>query len=269
MFWQGQRRFIAVAAALALTVTVGCARPDQQHQLRANATLVDEGRLTMCSSVNIEPFVFVRNGQHIGMNMDLGKLIGQELGVPTHVVEVSADEVDTGEALNTDLCDLVISPVTNNAAREALMDFSEPYYPANVGLVVRKDSQAKSFLDLKGKRMGVPGSTSMDAFGAARAAGIQLVQYERIGQEIEAVATGKVDAAVSSYPLILLYASKNDQLKPVQEIKTSEEYAIGIRKGNDKIVKAANDVLRRLKATGDIVPLQRKWFGDTLPIYNQ
>lgn len=272
MFWRPRRRIFATVTALALGVTaIGCARPDttDRSSLRGNTvTLVDRDRLTACSSVNIEPFVFKRGNKTVGLNVDLGEMIGRELGVSTTIAEVSADEVDTGEALNTEQCDIVISPVTTNSTRQSLMDFSEPYYPANVGLAVRKDSDITGLADLKGLKMGAPVATSMDAFGGARAAGVHMVQFEEVGQELQAVAAGKVDAAVTSYPLILWYAAKTDRIKAVQEFTTNEYYAIAVRKGNKQVLQTTNKVLRGLKSSGDIVPLQKKWFGDTLPIPN-
>ena len=50
-------------------------------------------------------------------------------------------------------------------------------------------------------------------------------------------------------------------LKIIQEVATGEQYGIGVSKSNPDLLKAINDALAKIKASGEYDAIYKKWFG--------
>src|SRR4051794_1442186 len=136
-------RFRAVAAAvLAVGVAVagaGCAKSDQGGTTKSGVSLVASGKLTVCTHLPYEPFQYKNDaGKIVGFDIDLMDLVAKKLGVTQAIVDTPFEGIKSGQDLSAGTCDVAAAGMTITKQRQAVMDFSKPYFDANQALLVRK-----------------------------------------------------------------------------------------------------------------------------------
>jgi len=84
----------------------------------------------------IEPFSFERNGKSLGFSIDLWERVAAELNLPyeIHWVKSVGDLID---ALKAKHADVGIAAISITAEREAVVDFSTPFYESGLGILVK------------------------------------------------------------------------------------------------------------------------------------
>jgi polar amino acid transport system substrate-binding protein len=89
----------------------------------------------------IEPFSFERDGKALGFSIDLWERVAQKIGQPyeLHWVKTVGDLID---ALKTKKADIAVAAISITAEREALVDFSTPFYESGLGVLVKARGQS-------------------------------------------------------------------------------------------------------------------------------
>src|SRR5665647_1142718 len=136
------------AAALPLTSCSSTANDTGGDQI----SLITDGTLTVCTNPPYEPFEFEQDGKVVGLDMDIVNEVAKDLGVELAIKVTLFEGIQSGEDLNSSNCDVVTSGITINDVRESKMDFSEPYFDADQGLLVPAGSSLASVEDLAGTR---------------------------------------------------------------------------------------------------------------------
>ena len=108
----------------------------ERHRRRSGVSLITEGTLTVCTNPPYEPFEFEQDGKVVGLDMDIVNEVAKDLGVELAIKVTPFEGIQSGEDLNSSNCDIVASGITINDVRESKMDFSEPYFDADQGLLV-------------------------------------------------------------------------------------------------------------------------------------
>ena len=94
----------------------------------------------------IEPFVFVNQGEVSGFSIDLWRALAMEMGVDFNfeIVTTVQDQLD---ALETRQADAAIAAISITAEREESIDFSHRYFESGLGILTRSSSRTP-FLDI-------------------------------------------------------------------------------------------------------------------------
>src|SRR5690606_3744020 len=120
-------------------------------------TVKERGTLIVGVEGTYPPFNYVdtKTGQLEGFDIEVAKLIGDKLGVKTEFVKTEWSAILAG--LSSGKFDTIANQVGVTPERRKTFDFSVPYVASSPQLILRKndDSHYKSFLDLKGKKLGV------------------------------------------------------------------------------------------------------------------
>src|SRR3712207_2506140 len=82
-------------------------------------------QITVASDIAYPPFEFTKNGQPIGIDIELMREIGKRAGFTPEFQNVTFDGIIPG--LGNNLYDAAISSMTITKAREKKVDFSDPY----------------------------------------------------------------------------------------------------------------------------------------------
>lgn len=167
---------LLAVGALALT---GCSTSGGTTTTDSGVKLIESGKLTVCSDIPYEPFEFVKDGKNVGFDMDLAAEIAKDLKVEPNVLTVAFEGIQSGQALNTNQCDIAVSGISITDARKTVMDFSTPYLDDDLSLLATKASGLKNLADLKGKKVGVQQGTTGDEY--AKSKGLETIQYENTG----------------------------------------------------------------------------------------
>lgn len=219
-------------------------------------SIKESGKLVVGLSADYAPYEFhiIENGQDkiVGFDVSLAKEIADELDVELEIKEMDFDALIT--ALPAGKVDMVISGMNPTEKRKKAVDFSDIYYTANHGILVRAEDVDKytNFSDLDGLKVGAQlGSTQAElASTLIKDANLQLLS--NVNNLILELKSGKVDAVVMEVGVAQMAVKNNPELavgKPVYE-ETDSGNAIAIAKGNEDLVKIVNGVISRITEDG-------------------
>ena len=219
-------------------------------------SIKESGKLVVGLSADYAPYEFhvIEDGQDkiVGFDVSLAEEIADELDVELEIKEMDFDALIT--ALPAGKIDLIISGMNPTEKRKKAVDFSEIYYTANHGILVKAEDVDKytDFSDLDGLKVGAQlGSTQAElASTLIKDANLQLLS--NVNNLILELKSGKVDAVVMEVGVAQMAVKNNPELavgKPVDE-ETDSGNAIAIAKGNEDLVKIVNGVISRITEDG-------------------
>jgi polar amino acid transport system substrate-binding protein len=257
----------AAALTLALSGVTACGSDDggngsDNASEGASLELIKSGTLTVCSDVPYPPMEDFDPGSATGFkgfDMDLVKEIADQLGLELEIQDSDFNALKSGLALNAKQCDLIASSMSINPERQAAMEFSEPYFDADQSLLVPIDSSITGIDDLAGKKVGVQGGTTGEAYAQGNASGATLVSLSDDGTMFQALKSGQVDALLQDLPVNTAHA-EDGEFKVVETYKTDEKYGLAMRKGNTDLVSAVDGVLQEMHTNGDYQKIYDAYF---------
>jgi cystine transport system substrate-binding protein len=253
-----RRRTLVLAAAL---IGANLAAPALSADLLATAK--SRGTLKIAMEGTYPPFNFKdqKTGQLAGYDVDVARLVATRLGLKPEFVTTEWSAILAGLAAGR--YDVIVSQVGITAKREQSFDFSIPYTYSSPQLIVRKNETARyaSLADLKGKKVGV-GQGSVFEQQAKAVPGIDVKSYPAAPENLQDLATGRVDAALND-SLMVSYLLKNSKL-PIQagaRVGAVERMGIAFQKGSPQFKAALDKALRDAGADGSLKAISVKWFG--------
>ena len=253
-----RRRTLALAAVL---ICGALAAPAFGADLLAGAQA--RGALTIAMEGTYPPFNFKdqKTGQLAGYDVDVARLVAAKLGLKPEFVTTEWSAILAGLAAGR--YDVIVSQVGINPKRELAFDFSIPYTYSSPQLIVRKNDTGRyaTLADLKGKKLGV-GQGSVFEQQAKAVPGIDVKSYPAAPENLQDLATGRVDAALND-SLMVSYLLKNSRL-PIQagaRVGAPERVGIAFKKGNPRFKAAVDKALADAGADGSLKAISVKWFG--------
>jgi polar amino acid transport system substrate-binding protein len=251
--------------ALAVLVLAGCGDevPEAGETTSGAAgggdvSLVSPGTLTLCTNPPYEPFEFTgEDGDVVGLDIDLVGEVAADLGAELEVVIAPFEGIESGTVLDTGTCDIVASAITITDERKGKIDFSEPYFDADQGLLVPEGSDLTDVESLKGATVAVQQATTGEAW--AEENGLSVVQFEDLGLQIAALETGQVQAVVNDFAVLQTFVEEGYEV--AANFDTGEEYGLGVKKGNTALLDAVNATLERVRGDGTYDALYTEWIG--------
>lgn len=247
----------AIAAAALLALTACSASGDDTAGDDGELALVSDGSLTVCTNPPYEPFEYEEDGEIVGLDIALTGEIAEDLGVELRPLTTGFDAIESGAALNAQQCDIAASAITITDERKKNVDFSDAYFDADQGVLVAAGTQVDDESGLEGLKIGVQQATTGASWVEEQ--GLEGVQFEDLGLQIQALRNGQVDAVVNDVTVLEPYASGD--LSVAFVVPTGEQYGFAIRKGNTALVEAANETLTRITGDGTYDELVAEYFG--------
>jgi polar amino acid transport system substrate-binding protein len=264
----------SVAAILAVAVLGVTSDPKP-----ASAGLLDEikkkGQVVIGTEAAYYPFEFIENGKIVGYDKDILDAIIKSWGFKMEQLDLPFAGILPG--LLQKKFDFVATALLINPERAKRYAFTMPIAQVKVGLLKRKgDAKVKSVDDLTGVTIvsGTPpaGPTVifMNYNETLKAKGKGAKDQKMLsssGDEILALANGQGDAMVDSMPVLLGAMKKYpDKFEVVGTF--GEPFWVGwVTRPEDLDLRdAINAEIRKLRDSGQLEVMQKKWFGYTMPI---
>jgi len=193
----------------------------------------------------------------VGFEVDIAEAIARELGVKMKQSQNAWDSLVP--ALERGDFDFAMNGIEITAARGEKVLFSIPYYIYTEQLVVRKDERAiQDVHDLKGKKVGtLSGAVAQDIL--MNMGGVDLRIYAGQVEPYEDLALGRIDAVLLDLPIAAYYGKQNPKLKYAGRPIGEGYYGIAVRKGDDDLRKAIDEILVRLLTSGELRKIYEKW----------
>ena len=224
----------------------------------AALTTVNPGKLTMSTNAAFPPYEMTTDtGDFEGIDVEIAGAIAEKLGL-----ELQIDDMDFSAALlaaQQGKSDMVMAGVTVNDERKKVMDFSDTYASGVQVIIVKEGSDIASADDLAGHKIGTQNGTTgyiycSDDFGED-----SVVAYDNGLTAVQALNNGQVDCVVIDSAPAQEFVAANEGLTILDTEYVTEDYAIGMAKGNTALVEAVNGALAELKADGTIDTIVAKY----------
>jgi polar amino acid transport system substrate-binding protein len=202
----------------------------------------------------------------VGYDIDMAKLIAQELGVVVEIVPVSS--ANRIPYLTTGKVDLVISSLGKNAEREKVIDFSAAYAPFFNGVFGANSLKLTKADDLAGKTVGVTRGAIEDLeLTKIAPASATIKRFEDNNTTISAYLSGQVPLIATGNVVAASISEKqpNKKLDVKFLIKNSPCY-IGLNKNEPKLLEKVNAIIEKAKKDGSLNRISMKWMKASLPV---
>jgi len=270
---------MALTSLLAIAVLAGCGTGGQnnagqgqqpapaQEQPAAEQPAGEKKKLIMATSADYKPYEFhdLSSGKDeiVGFDIDIANYIAKELGFEYEIVDMNFDGLIP--ALQTGRADFVMAGMTPKPERLKNADFSEIYYEARNTIVSKKESNLIKPEDLAGKKVAVQLGSIQEGEAREMAKtiqGMQIVSLNKIGEMVEEVKTGRVDAAIIEDTVAKGFVAANPELQfNTIENASPAGSAVAFPKGSP-YVEDFNRVIKQMKENGELDKLIKKWFGE-------
>lgn len=224
--------------------------------------LITPGTLTVASDIPYKPFEFFDPGSTTakGFDVDLVTAIAKTLGITdVQFVDQSFDGIIL--AIKQGKFDMSASSWTITPERAQQVDFGDPYFSANQAILVQKDSTVASLDDLKDAKIGAQRAT-VGADLAATVPGAEVLRYESADDAFNALAQGRVEAAITDYPVVAYASAQKPTLKVAAEVPGNLALGLMFPKGSTALKDAFDEGLAAIKADGTYDQIYAKWFGE-------
>ena len=254
--------FVNILLIVLAVIAVGCGKKQQPMDLYDS--IQQRGKLVVGIANNIQPFSYKgSDGNHQGFEIDIAKQLAKAILMDENAIEfVVVEPSNRISMLNTGKADMIIATMTITNSRQNIVDFSEPYYFAGQTVLVKRDSNIKSFTDLNNKKIGVTfGTTAIDGIKTV-APGAQIQGFKTYQETYNALKAGEIDAFASDDTILIGYAINDANVKILSQKYTQEPYGVAFRKGSEssRAVEIVNNTINIMKSNGEMAKLKASWF---------
>jgi polar amino acid transport system substrate-binding protein len=228
--------------------------------------ILKSGEIKIAVPENFPPFGSVgKSLEHEGYDVDVAKLIAEDLGVKLEVVPVTSKQ--RIPFLSSGKVDLVISSMGANPERAKSIWFSSAYAPFFSGAFAAKDLEISSAADLAGLKVGLTGGTLEDLeLTKVAPEDAEITRFGDNAATISAFVAKQVDVLVTGNTVAAKVAADNADLGIETKFIIKESPAfMGVRSGEMNMLQWVNVFILHKKLGGDLNTLSEKWFGQKLP----
>jgi len=149
------------------------------------------------------PFFYERNGELVGLEVDLAKSIAQALNVQVRFNRDAKSFNEVVELVAQRKADLGISKLSRTLTRAQMVHFSQPYLTLNHALVINRVAFARLASNMRiedairqySGSLGVISRSSFSDFSKSNFPKAKVTQYPNWKEVLKAVNTGEVMAA--------------------------------------------------------------------------
>lgn len=200
-------------------------------------------------------------GELEGSDIDVVRSIAQAIfGDPNKVQFVVVDIADRATVIAQDRVDVTVNTFTVTCARQQIVSFSAPYLTATQRLLVAKGSGIGGIQDMQGKTVCTStGSTTVAKL--KEFTGVNVTTLPGIPDCMVELQAGRVQSVSSDDFILAGLAAQDPQTQVVGGPLDNANYAVGVPKGADDMVRFVNGVLEKGRADGSLAASDRKWFG--------
>lgn len=200
----------------------------------------------------------------VGFDIDYARAAADQMGVE---VEFQPIDWKTKEVeLASSRIDLIWNGYTITDERKEKVLFTEPYLENAQVVMTLKDSELASIEDLAGKDVGIQAlSSAVDAINA-HSVKDEIASLSEYGDNVLALTDLKagrtqaviIDSVVGEYYM----TQEPDTFKILDDALAPEQYGVGVKKGNEKILEELQAALDMMNENGIAAKISEKWFGE-------
>jgi len=208
-----------------------------------------QGYIIMGTSADFSPFEFLKNGEIVGIDIDIARKIAEELGVELKINDLSFDSLIV--ELKNGTIDFVASGLSYTEEKAKNIEFSKSYLTASQEAVVKKDSLIKELKDFSNKKIGVQLGSTGDSF-ATELENAEVTRFEKFPEAVAALLSDNIDIIIIDNYSADQIINKNESLCKLSKNLTEEMYNIGVKKDNTELLEVINKVILEIQQNGEL-----------------
>ena len=267
------KKIIAMLLVLVMSVTglVGCGSSKDNEAGSTSASsdsdwayIQDKGKLTVGITLFAPMNYYNEKNKLVGFDTEMAEAVTKKLGIDVEFTEINWDSKEV--ELSSKNIDCIWNGFTMNG-REDDYTWSDPYIDNKQVVVVRSDSGIDDFAGLKGKHVEVQTDSSALAalegdqkdLAATFADLNQVAEYNTAFMDLESGACDAIamDIGVANYQV---NSRKNpDDYKILDKEISSEQYAVGFKKGNTELKDKVQKTLDEMAEDGTVDKIAEKY----------
>ena len=256
-----RRRILIALATLvaASSIMVGAASAVTPAEIKA------KGKLVVGIQAANPPWGYVDSatGQADGIDADIAKAYGKELGVPVEFVGLEV--ANRIPALTSGRVDVLFATMAMLPDRAKAVQYSKPYIGNFIYLVAAKSTPIKTNEDMGKYSIGVPRSSQQDTDVTKNApAGPNILRFDNDATTIQAMLSGQVQAIGGN----MFYVKRLNDTKPdtyENKLQFTQLYnGACSRLGEKELNASLNAFVDKIKANGELAKIQQKWTGSSM-----
>lgn len=250
-----KKLLLGLAGIFALTSLAACSSSTNTLDKVKN-----KGTLTIALNPHFAPFEFktIQDGKDTiaGADIEIAKVIGDELGVKVKFSEMSFDNVLA--SVQSGKADIAISGISATKERQKIFDFSDTYYDSETVLLVKKDATEKTYKqisDFSKKSIAVQKGSIQENIAKANLLDANVVSLAQPGEAINELKSGQVEGVVLEKAIAKGYVDQNSDLTMSDialKSDSNDAYAVAMPKGSDDLKAKVNKIIAKLKKEGKI-----------------
>lgn len=240
---------------------------EKKDTAKNDAKTDDKTTFTVGFDAEYPPYGYMdENGEYTGFDLELAEAVCKLEGWELVKKPINWDAKDM--ELSSGSIDCIWNGFTMNG-REDDYTFSTPYVDNSQVIVVAENSGINTLEDLSGKIVGVQAASSaltllqsdeedgQKALADTFASLNEFADYNTAFTELKAGALDAlaIDIGVANYQL----KSRGEGYKMLEETLSTEQYAIGFKKGNQELCDIVNKDLKKLTEDGTVAKLAGKY----------
>ena len=252
------KKLLSVLIALALLLAMGSAlaESDLLEEIR------QRGSIVIATEGNWSPWTYHdESDQLVGLDIEIGTLIAEGLGVTPEFQETDWDSILAG--VDSGRFDIACNGVGYTETRAEKYSFSTPYvYTHKVLVVAANNEDIKTIEDLKGRTTANSPSSTYAQIAEEHGAAVTYVST--LGETIELLIYGRVDATINAQVSIADYLMQHpDAPIKVVQVMEGDPVAYPVRKSaeTESLLAAINDILQKAREDGTLSAISLKYFG--------
>lgn len=229
----------------------------------AELELKEQGKLLVGTDTPYPPFEFGSAPNYQGFDIDVVSEIAKRLNLDVTYQDTAFDTIFTDLAAGS--FDMVASASTIKPDREAVVDFSDPYYSADQAVIVPPDSDIKTVEDLADLNVAAQNGTTGLQYAQDETDAANVQGFPQGPDVVNAVRSGQVDAGILDLPVAQDAIDKAGGVILATTIPTDELYGLAFPPDSDSLREAFNAELKKMKTDGSLDKIYEKYFGVPAP----
>jgi len=252
--------FAAVATACMTGLASTAARADLLDDIMAAK------KIRIATDLAIPPSGMVdANMKPTGSDVETAQLLAKDWGLELEFIQTTgATRIPN---VQTNKADIIISTLSVTPERGKVIDFSKPYAALQSVVGCMKTVEVKDWPDLKGKPIAVSRGTTQDTtLTGMKERELTVARYDDDATMVTAAVSGQSDCVATSATIVNQIGVKNParSFEPKVPI-TTFDLAIGVRKGEPKLVEKLNEWVSANLKNGKLNEIYKKYHGSELP----
>lgn len=198
-----------------------------------------------------------------GYEHEIALALQERLGLSElEVVNVSFDQLVAGQVGDFDVA---LSQVTITEEREEVVDFTEPYFESDQGVLVQADTQVETVEDARALQWGVQsGTTGSDYATDVLQPESEPQVFQDLSAGFAALEAGQVEAFMMDTAIVLGQAAESGGSQEVAaQFRTGEQYGGILPEGSAGTpnAEAIDVILAELEEDGSLSAFAEEWLG--------